>query len=509
MKSRKAVGKQQKSTFFSPLASRLLPLVSPRRRVSTRLTLTLLCLTLGSLLGLSLVLDAALKNFFIQDAQASLQQQANALANQASLQWDNLVILREWAELTAQQGRVEVLVFDRMGVLRVQGEGVIPVSRGSPPPDLIRQTLAGSAQQGRFWVATEQHYPWWLYSSVPIRYSTNSQVLGAVYVSMPMRRPKQFAQQVKGLVMGMAIASATGATVAGLLLSRTLTLPLQQLHQQAQRLEAGDYTARSHLSGSDELAQLSHLLDQMANKLTETLAALQAQETARRELVANISHDLRTPLATLRVGLEAVLDKVVTGEKVEQYLQRACREIDYLTHLVEQLLLLAQADAGQLHICPQAVSALAIAQECLSRMEPAATQANLKLELCAVPDVPQVWVDPELTGQMVLNLLDNAIKYAPESKTIRLEILPPVERDQQQYIPLQVCDRGRGIQPKVVGQLTKRFYRGDGSRPKGGLGLGLAIAQHVCQLQGGTLQISSKLEQGTVVTLFLPIATLL
>lgn len=198
MKSRKAVGKQQKSTFFSPLASRLLPLVSPRRRVSTRLTLTLLCLTLGSLLGLSLVLDAALKNFFIQDAQASLQQQANALANQASLQWDNLVILREWAELTAQQGRVEVLVFDRMGVLRVQGEGVIPVSRGSPPPDLIRQTLAGSAQQGRFWVATEQHYPWWLYSSVPIRYSTNSQVLGAVYVSMPMRRLKQRLQQLEG-----------------------------------------------------------------------------------------------------------------------------------------------------------------------------------------------------------------------------------------------------------------------------------------------------------------------
>lgn len=479
--------------------------MKPWHSVSTRLMLTLLGLTLGSLLGLSMILDKALNNFFEQDAQASLQRQADALAQQASLQWENVAILRGWAELTAQQGRVQVLVFSPIGAVRVQGEGVPSVSR-VPPPDLIRRTLAGSAQQGRFWVAMDRRYPWWLYSTVPIQ-RANSQVLGGVYVAMPLRRPKQFAQQVKALVMMMAVTSATVAIAAGWLLSRTLIRPLQRLHQQAQRLESGDYTARSHLQGSDELAVLSRLLDQMAAKLTEILSALQAQETARRELVANISHDLRTPLAALRLELEAVLDGVVRGEKAEQYLQKACREIDYLAHLVEQLLLLAQADAGQLQVQPQAVSAVAIAQECLSRIEPAAALANLELELCAQPDLPQVWVDPELTGQVVLNLLDNAIKYAPESEVICLEILPIIERDRHHYVPLQVRDRGQGIKPEVIEQLTKRFYRGDGARPWGGLGLGLAIAQHVCQLQGGTLQISSQLEQGTVVTLFLPTAT--
>lgn len=472
--------------------------------VSTRLMLTLLCLTLGSLLGLSLVLDTALKKFFIQDAQTSLQRQADVLANRASLQWGNAAILREWAELTAQQGRVQVLVFSPMGAVRVQGEGVSRVSQVIPP-NLIRQTLAGSPQQGRFWVATDRQYPWWLYSTVPIRRS-NSQVLGAVYVAMPMRRPKHFAQQVKGLVMMMAIASAAVATAAGLLLSRTLTRPLQRLLSQAQRLEAGEYAARSHLKGSDELAVLSRLLDQMAAKLIETLEALQAQETARRELVANISHDLRTPLATLRVELEAVLDGVVRGEKAEQYLKMACREIDYLAHLVEQLLLLARADAGQLQIQPQVVSAVAIAQECLSRIEASATQANLKLELCAPPHPPQVLVDPELTGQVVLNLLDNAIKYAPESEVISLEILPTVKREQRYYVPLQVRDQGRGMKPEVVERVTERFYRGNGARPRGGLGLGLAIAKHVCQLQGGAIEIGSQPQRGTVVTLFLPVA---
>ena len=112
-----------------------------------------------------------------------------------------------------------------------------------------------------------------------------------------------------------------------------------------------------------------------------------------------------------------------------------------------------------------------------------------------------------LTRQVILNSLDNAIKYAPESGVIHLEILSSVQQYQQYYVPLQVRDWGQGIKPDVIEQVTKRFYRGDGTRPRGGLGLGLAIAQHVCQLQGGSLQIMSQLELGTVITLFLPLAT--
>ncbi len=478
--------------------------MKPWQSISTRLTLTLVVVSLGSLIGLSLILDTALKQFFVQDAQKTLQRQASTLAVHASSGWRTPAI-NQLADLTSQQGKVQVLVFNSARRLQVASQGVQLASRVEPPPFLIAKTLIGMPQEGQFWVATDAQYPWWLYSTAPVRDVASDRVLGAVYVAMPLRRPKEFAQQVKGMVMGMAIAAATIATTVGLFLSQTLTHPLQRLHRQAQRLEAGDYTARSALKGEDELAQLSRLLDQMTRKLTETLAALKAQETARRELVANVSHDLRTPLASLRVGLEAVTDGVVEGEKAQQYLKRACRETDYLARLVEQLLLLSKADAGQLQVQPQAVSAVAIAQECLSRMQPSAAQAGLALELCAASYPAQVWVDPELTGQVVLNLLDNAIKYAPDSKAICLKVLPPLKRDQHHYVPLQVQDQGRGMAREVVQQVTERFYRGEG-RPRGGLGLGLAIAQQVCQLQGGTLQIESQLKQGTVVTLFLPVA---
>lgn len=472
--------------------------------VSTRLTLTLLFVTLGSLIGLSVIVDRALMQFFVRDAQMLLRQQASTLAQQSHTDWQNSTFVSQLANLTSQQTKVQVIIFNQSGTIRVASRGVADADPAELPSGIVSPALTvGERQEGQFWVATDARYPRWLYSATPVRDGRN-QVVGAVYVAMPLRRPKQFAEQVKGLVMGTAIVAATIAALTGLLLSRTVTKPLQVLHRQARQLESGDYTARSGLTGNDELAQLGRLLNQMADKLMQTLTALQAQELARRELVANVSHDLRTPLATLRLELEAVIDGVVVGDKAQNYLQRACSEIDYLSRQVEQLLLLAKADAGQLQIHPQAVSVAAIAQECISRMQPVAIQAGLELEL-VVNSPATIQADPELTGQILLNLLDNAIKYAANTKIVYLKVLSPVQKDQHDYVPLQVQDHGQGMEADTLQRVTERFYRGNQARPRGGFGLGLAIAHQVCRIQSGDLQIESVLGQGTTVTLFLPL----
>jgi len=480
--------------------------MKPWQSVSSRLTLTLLTLTLGSLVGLFLILDAALMRFFVQDAQASLTQQAHALATHTLIHWQNSQIIHQLAHLSSQQGRTQVMIFNTNGVARVMYQGVQDSRALSSPPGAIARTLAGTPQQERFPVTTDVNYPEWLYSTAPVRDPASNRIVGAVYVAMPLRRPKQFAQRVAGMVMGVASTAAAVAATAGLLLSRTIAHPLQVLQRQAQQLEAGNYSARSALKGNDELAHLSRLLDRMTEKLAQTLAALQERETAYRELVANVSHDLRTPLASLRLGLEAVIDRVVTGDRAQEYLIRACRETDYLSHLVEQLLLLAKADAGQLQLQPQAVSAVAIAQECIARIQPTALQAGIELEIDTAFELPNIWVDPALSGQVILNLLDNAIKYAGNMQRVCLKILPPVEQEGRSYVPIQVQDYGQGMTADVLEHVTKRFYRGDRARSRGGFGLGLAIAHQVCQLQGGLLDIESELNRGTIVTLLLPIA---
>ncbi len=474
-------------------------------RLSTRLTLSLGVLILGNVLGLSLVLQRALRDFFIQEAQTSLEEQAAYLAAQAGdqLGQEGITGLHSLITMLAVQENLQIRVFDPQGQLQLEGQGIPTAGQVPLPPHLIPATLTGSPMQGQFRTETTIQFPSWLYSTMPIQHDGES--LGAVYVAMPLQRPQEFAQEVAYLVMGMTVVSVALATVVGLILSRSITVPLQQLHRQAQRLKSGDYTARSQLQGRDELAQLSRLLDAMSNQLVQAWSELQEQEQARRDLVANISHDLRTPLTTLRLGLEAVADGLVPEDQVPQHLERACREVDYISRLVQQMQTLSQVDAGQLPLHPQAVSLVAIAQECLSRMEPLASQAQIQLDLQAAPELPPVWVDAELTGQALLNLLDNAIKYAPQSEVIRISIDPPTWHEQQQWIPLHIQDQGPGIPPDQVERVTERFYRGDTARPRGGMGLGLAIAQHVCYLQGGSLQIQSQVGEGTRITLQLPV----
>ncbi|MEO0836812.1 MAG: HAMP domain-containing sensor histidine kinase [Cyanobacteria bacterium J06642_3] len=469
--------------------------------ISTRIILILLGLTLGSITGLSIVLHLALTNFFIRDAQDTLLRQAEVLSNHAQAK-PNSDNLKRLASLTADREQWQVIIFNAQGKKWIESNGVLTDDLPQAPLELISQTLTGSSLQGRFQTEEDSQYLWWLYGTAPLY--RGAEIVGVVYIAMPMGIPQQFARQVEGIILGMILIVTTITILAAWQLSRSFTQPLKRLNQQAKLIGAGDYTARSQIQGKGELAQLSHAIDEMAAKLSVTLDALKAQETSRRQLVANVSHDLRTPLASLRIELEAILDGVVSGAEAKQYLKRACRETDYLARLVEQLMFLARADAGQLQVNPQAVSAVAIAQECISRMEMTARNANLDLELIATPDLPQVWIDPELTGQVVLNLIDNAIKYAPNCKTISIEVLSVVIENQRNYVPLQVRDHGSGMKPEEVKQVTERFYRASSSRSQYGFGLGLAIANQVCQLQGGSLRIKSNPGQGTVVQLLLP-----
>ncbi|MEO0409271.1 MAG: HAMP domain-containing sensor histidine kinase [Cyanobacteria bacterium P01_A01_bin.135] len=473
--------------------------------VSTRLSLILLGLTAGSLLGLGLVLDRSLKRFFVDDAKLQLTRTADVFREAASLTWNDAEMLQHLSSLTAKEGLLQTIIFDADGQERLRGEDFHGAGVVELPADLIGNTLAIGPQSGQFRVPDDPTYPWWLYATAPVYLGESTQPAGAIYVAMPLRQPRAFAQQVNNRVITIAVIATGTSAIAALFLSRSITQPLSLLRRQAMRLRAGDYDARSQIHGKDELAELGTLLNEMAARLAQTLRSLQEQETSRRELVANVSHDLRTPLASLRLEIEAVLDGLVVGAQAEEYLQRANRETDFLTKLVEQLLFLAEADAGTLQMEPQAVSATAIAQECLSRIEPMAVRAKTMLHLNAAEGLPKVWVDPALIGAVVLNLLDNAVNYAPSDKGVVIEVRSPVTREDRPYVPLGVYDHGPGMEPAVLEQVTQRFYRASSARPRGSLGLGLAIAQQVCQMQGVILQIDSEPSGGTRITLLLPV----
>lgn len=459
-----------------------------------KLTLAFVGLMAASLWGIGLVLSDALNNFFIQDAQSRLGNQARGLASIAHSDW------RSAAHLTARQNQVQVLVYNARGMLVANAQGVDGVSEIPIPQGIIAKTRSGLGQQGRFWVEASR-YPWWLYSTAPVRLKSID--AGAVYVAMPLLRPRLFAQQVTGLAMACVGGALLLAVLAGLGLAHMIVEPLRQLVRQAQRLESGDYQARSGLNGDDEVARLGYTLDQMAERLEVTIASLRTQERSRRELMANISHDLRTPLTALRLSLDAVIDGIVTGDQVGDCLEKMRREVVYLGHLIDQLMLLARSDSGQQEVRLQAVSVVGLLAEALDRVEPVAIAKGLFLDGSWPEQLPSVMLDPHLSAQVLANLLDNAIKYTPSGGLITLA----VQRTGDQALRVTVQDSGFGMDERTLQRATERFYRADQARSGGGFGLGLAIAERLCQLQDITLQIASVPGQGTTVMLSLPLTS--
>ncbi len=443
-----------------------------------KLTLAFVGLMTASLWGIGLVLGDALNNFFIQDAQSRLGNQAWGLASIAHSDWQSA------AHLTARQNQVQVLVYDARGTLVANAQGVDGVSEVPIPQGIIAKTRSGLRQQGRFWIESSR-YPWWLYSTAPVGLKSTGG--GAVYVAMPLLRPRLFARQVTGLAMACVGGALLLAVLAGLGLARMIVEPLRQLVRQAQRLEGGDYQARSGMNGDDEVARLGCTLDQMAERLEATIASLRTQEKSRRELMANISHDLRTPLTALRLSLDAVIDGIVTGDQVGGCLEKMRREVVYLGHLIDQLMLLARSDSGQQEVRLQAVSVVGLLAEALERVEPAAIAKGLFLDGSWPEQLPSVMLDPHLSAQVLANLLDNAIKYTPSGGLITLA----VQRTGDQALRVTVQDSGLGMDERTLQRATERFYRADQARSGGGFGLGLAIAERLCQLQGITLQIAS------------------
>ena len=299
----------------------------------------------------------------------------------------------------------------------------------------------------------------------------------------------------EALVLAL-LAAGVVAVIVSLVLSRGVVAPLRTLSAASQRIADGNYTERVQVAGSDELGQLAHSFNQMAEKLEQV-------EAMRRELIGDVSHELRTPLTAIKGSMEGLMDGILPAS-AETY-QQIHQEADRLARLVDDLQELSRVEAGaySLNIRPVPVSALV--QSTLQRF---GAQARSKgIELC--PDLaarlPLVLADPDRITQVLTNLVGNAIQYTPEGG--RVTILATLHREE---ILISVMDTGRGIPAEHLPQLFTRFYRVDKSRSRqagGGSGIGLTIARHLVEAHRGRIWAESGGEgQGSTFTFSLKIA---
>ncbi|HEX7255671.1 MAG TPA: HAMP domain-containing sensor histidine kinase [Gaiellaceae bacterium] len=294
-------------------------------------------------------------------------------------------------------------------------------------------------------------------------------------------------------ILAVATASALAAVAGALLLSRWILRPLERLRAASARLARGELSARASESGPRELLELSASFNEMATNIEQLF-------DARRQLVAWASHDLRTPLASLRGMVEALEDGLA---EPDEYLPAIREQLETLSVLVEDLFELARIDAGVLTLDLRPAPLGELVSSCLRALQAEASARNVRLEARLDAADRPVSIAPEKVERVLLNLLTNALRHTPSDGAVSVVVQPNGD-----HVLVAVEDTGTGLAPGAAERMFERFWREDDSRARssGGAGLGLAIARGLVQAHGGTIWAENRTSGGARVAFTLPLA---
>lgn len=324
----------------------------------------------------------------------------------------------------------------------------------------------------------------------------DGQRVGLVYVS-PFERLRSGPRAAIGgvlrgfLLTGLLIGGAS--LIVGLILSRGMSHPLANLTDATRTVAEGDLSVRVPTHYPGEAGELAAAFNQMAEELARA-------DELRRNLTADVAHELRTPLSVVRGKLEGVLDGVypATSEHLEPMLE----EIQLLTRLVEDLRLLAQAEAGQLTLEKQPMDVGNLLRDAQVNFSPQADDRGVTLALDLPSDLPQVMADRRRIAQVLSNLLSNALRHTPEGGCVTLS----ASAENGEAVEVSVSDTGTGIPAEDLPYVFERFWRGERSRSRatGGTGLGLAIAKQLVEAHEGQIEVESDIGRGSRFSFTLP-----
>jgi signal transduction histidine kinase len=318
-----------------------------------------------------------------------------------------------------------------------------------------------------------------------------------------------------GAALGTAPAlllSALVAGISGVIVSRSLGRRLSPLEKTARQMADGDLTLRIDDTSPDEIGRVGQAFNQMAGRLRDSLQALEAEKGqveallhARRDLVANISHDLRTPIASLAAHLETLSEH---PERLDAYLPILSDETDRVSGLIGDLFELSRLDAREieLDLSPVALSDV-IEKVVTTYAELAWERRRIVLEARLPEALPPVQADVQRAEQVLVNLIANALRFTPEGGIVTIEV-----EARPQEVEVRVSDTGIGIPPEDLPHIFERSYRGDhartlprpGDRLGSGSGLGLAIVKGLVEAMGGAVDATSAPGEGTCVRFRLP-----
>ena len=332
----------------------------------------------------------------------------------------------------------------------------------------------------------------------PILIKANGEVVGYLQMSenYGTRRPTSdaFLERLDQIYQYSLIGTAGFALVLGWLLSRYLTRPIRELTAATRAVADGDLEQTVPVRSADELGQLAGSFNQMNQQLARS-------RDLRRQMTADIAHELRTPLSVILGHADGIHDGVLplSVETVDIIRDEATR----LERLIDDLRTLSLSDAGELSLDKENLIPQKLLQDARLLFNPRAQKKNIQLNVNTGEDLPEIYADHARMLQVLGNLVENALRYTPDNGEIELSA-----QKIENTIQLSVRDSGKGLRPEQAAHIFDRFYRADPSRQRdgSGSGLGLAISKSIVEGHGGRIWAESKEGEGLTVNIVLPTA---
>jgi len=384
----------------------------------------------------------------------------------------------------------------------ISNANLTPQQPSEPPPQIDKSpftvvdnttdqvVLAGQGYQAGMVISPSN-----ISTGIPIL--ANNKTVGILLINRPVYRISSpgslFLDRFNLQILLSGLTAIGLALLLAIILSRTLTRPIRELTSATQVVSGGNLAQQVPVRSRDELGQLATSFNNMSADLVRSL-------NLRRQMTADIAHELRTPVSIILGHAEAVHDGVLSASMETFEIIR--EEAERLEHLVEDLRTLSMADAGELKLVVRPYPPQKLLQDVQKTYNHQAKQKKITISTKAATDLPEIAVDPQRMKEVFSNILDNALRYTPENGRIALSA--EVAEDS---IEMRVKDSGPGVASNELDRIFERFYRTETSRTReeGGSGLGFAIAKSIVEKHNGRIRAESQLGHGLTVIIRIPI----
>lgn len=352
----------------------------------------------------------------------------------------------------------------------------------------------------------KQYNPTWLgkeQQALDIRDGNNK--VGVLYIG-PEILPQGSAASIQSVSSSInwfllwgAIVAIIVALVITLFLSQRISAPIHAITLAASKLGKGDFSQRVNFKGKDEVGKLVQTFNSMAGELMSMTDNLIRAKQLQQNLVADVAHELRTPVASIQAYMEAIQDGLL--EPTKENLNSMYEDIGLLSRLIGDLQVLSQADSNELNLICQPENISTVIHRVMESMQSQVNTKGIKLSIDLPSLLPAVEIDALRISQVLRNLLDNAISHTPQGGEIKI-----AAKEYDGYIEVEVSDTGEGIPEQELPNIFERFYRVDKSRTRatGGSGLGLTIAKRLVEAHGGEINVQSELGKGSSFIFTIP-----